>query len=160
MKQEMQRRLDDLKQMQALNFEGKISMTISRISEWYHHWKGKVCVSISGKDSTVLLHIARSVFPDIKAVFCDTGLEYPEVRELAMSHENVDIIRPTKPFWKVIIDEGYPLISKETSECINNARKHLCGGGYDQHYRKICGLGEYAPKSKEDTGNIDKEEFP
>ena len=28
-----------------------------------------------GKDSTVLLHIARRIFPDIKAVFSDTGIQ-------------------------------------------------------------------------------------
>lgn len=42
-------------------------------------------VSFSGgKDSTVLLDIVKGMYPDVPAVFCDTGLEYPEVRELAL----------------------------------------------------------------------------
>ena len=41
---------------------------------------GAVFVSFSGgKDSTVLLKLVRELYPDVKAVFCDTGLEYPEV---------------------------------------------------------------------------------
>ena len=34
-----------------------------------------------GKDSTVLLHLVRSIYPDVSAVFIDTGLEYPEIRD-------------------------------------------------------------------------------
>lgn len=137
----------ELAQYQSLALEQKITMTKSRIMDWYDHWNGKVFVSISGKDSTVLLDIVRKLYPDVPAVFVDTGLEYPEVRELAMSHSNVIVLRPKKPFWQVIRDEGYPIISKEVSECICNARKHLLGGGkYSQHYRKICGLGEYTPQ--------------
>lgn len=146
--------IQDLIQYQKLPLKIKLSMTQSRIMEWYHHWDGKIFVSISGKDSTVLLDIVRKIYPNVPAVFVDTGLEYPEVRELAMSHKNVIVLRPKKPFWQVIRDEGYPIISKEVSECICNARKHIVmGGRYSQHYRKICGLGEYATKSKEDFGD-------
>ena len=72
---------EDLKTMQAWSLERKIQVTQTRIIEWYQKFNGKVCVSFSGgKDSTVLLHIARQLYPDIEAVFVDTGLEYPEIR--------------------------------------------------------------------------------
>lgn len=119
----------ELKQKQSLPLEAKILLTKRRIREWYEHWNGNVFVSISGKDSTVLLDIVRKMYPDVKAVFVNTGLEYPEVRELAMSHENVDVLYPKKTFVQVIKEKGYPLISKEVSECIANARLHLNGGG-------------------------------
>jgi 3'-phosphoadenosine 5'-phosphosulfate sulfotransferase (PAPS reductase)/FAD synthetase len=39
-----------------------------------------VAVSFSGgKDSTILYHLARRIKPNIKAVFCNTGLEFPEI---------------------------------------------------------------------------------
>lgn len=47
-----------------------------------------------GKDSQVLLHIARSMFPNIPAVFCDTGLEYPEIRKHVQTFENVVWMKP------------------------------------------------------------------
>ena len=67
----------DLSVMQAWPLERKIRVTQAKILEWYHHYGGKVAVSFSGgKDSTVLLDLARRAFPDLPAVFVDTGLEY------------------------------------------------------------------------------------
>ena len=62
--------------MQAWPLERKIRVTQAKILEWYHHYGGKVAVSFSGgKDSTVLLDLARRAFPDLPAVFVDTGLD-------------------------------------------------------------------------------------
>lgn len=61
---------EDLKTMQAWPLERKIQVTQTRLIEWYQKFGGKVYVSFSGgKDSTVLLHIARQLYPDIEAVF-------------------------------------------------------------------------------------------
>lgn len=75
-----------------------------------------------GKDSTVLLHIARQIYPDMVAVYIDTGLEYPEVRQFALSQPNVIRIKPDMNFRKVIATYGYPLISKEVARDIYVAR--------------------------------------
>jgi len=68
---------------QAWPLELKVEWTKAKIREWVRYWGlDGVYVSFSGgKDSTVLLHLARQIYPDIKAAFIDTGLEYPEVRE-------------------------------------------------------------------------------
>ena len=97
-------------------------MTYLRIRWWLNEFDGYVSFS-GGKDSTVLLHIARQVDSDIPAVFVDTGLEYPEVREFALSQENVIRLKPEMNFRKVIETYGYPLISKEVSQKIYEARK-------------------------------------
>ncbi len=114
-----------LAELQALPLERKIGITQARIIEWYNHFNGDVYVSFSGgKDSTVLLNIARSLFPDVRAVYVDTGLEYPEVKEFIREYDNVEIIRPKMSFRNVITEYGYPLISKEVAECIHYARRH------------------------------------
>lgn len=107
----------DLKQMQSLPLSAKIRMTERRIMDWYDHWNGNVYVSFSGgKDSTVLLDICRKLYPDIEALFVDTGLEYPEIRQFVKTFDNVTIVRPEMSFVDVIKTWGYPLISKEVSK--------------------------------------------
>lgn len=114
--------------MQALDLDDKITIARVRIQEWYEHWDGAVYVSFSGgKDSTVLLHLVRSIYPDVPAVFCDTGLEYPEVREHVFSTPNVVILRPKIDFRSVIQKFGYPVISKEVSERIYQYRRGWLG---------------------------------
>jgi 3'-phosphoadenosine 5'-phosphosulfate sulfotransferase (PAPS reductase)/FAD synthetase len=93
----------DLKAMQAWPFARKIQVTQTRIIEWYQHFDGAVCVSFSGgKDSSVLLDLARRGYPDIEVVYVDTGLEFPEVRQFAMSKDNVTVLRPKMRFDEVL----------------------------------------------------------
>lgn len=115
-----------LKELQSLPLERKIMITQARIIEWYSRWEGQVYVNFSGgKDSTVLLHIARQCFPDIEAVFINTGLEYPEIQKFAKSFDNVTVVRPAMSFVEVIKQYGYPVISKEVSECIYDVRNAM-----------------------------------
>ncbi len=84
---------------------------------------GKVYVSFSGgKDSTVLLHIARGIFPEMKAMFLDTGLEYPEIRDFVKTYDNVDWVRPKMSFKQVIEKYGYPVIGKEIAQAVHELR--------------------------------------
>ena len=121
----MKHTIDDLRQMQSLPLSAKILMTKNRIRDWYEYFDGQVYVSFSGgKDSTVLLHIARELYPDIEAVFVNTGLEYPEIRKFVKTFDNVTILRPKMRFDEVIRKYGYPIISKETSQNVYEARKN------------------------------------
>ena len=100
-----------------------------RIREWYEHHNGEVYVSFSGgKDSTVLLHIVRQLYPDVEAVFSNTGLEYPEIVKFVKSFDNVTIIRPSMTFNNVIKEKGYPVVSKSVSNCVRYARKNIAEG--------------------------------
>jgi NH3-dependent NAD+ synthetase len=156
--------IDDLKQRQSLPLGIKVRMTQQRIREWVNEFGiDGVYVSFSGgKDSTVLLHIARQIYPDMKAVFVDTGLEYPEIREFVKTYENVEWLKPTMTFKQVIEKYGYPFISKEVAECVYGARKYLTelnkpfmlgraeqsraeqSVKYAYRYEKLCGIGRYA----------------
>lgn len=114
---------EDLKTMQEWPLERKIRVSQSHIMKWYQHWDGKVYVSFSGgKDSTVLLDLARRVYPDIEAVFVDTGLEYPEVRRFVSSHDNVTKIKPEKTFHEVLTEKGYPIGSKKIARMIRTCQ--------------------------------------
>lgn len=116
--------IERLKELQALPLARKIGFTAARIAEWYNHYDGKVHVSFSGgKDSTVLLYIVRNLFPEVPAMFVDTGLEYPEIREFVKTWDNVDIVKPDIPFNKVIKQYGFPVISKEIAHYVYYTRK-------------------------------------
>lgn len=115
---------EELEQLLRMTLADKITMSKVRIVEFYEHYDGNVVVSFSGgKDSTVLLHLVRSLFPDVKGVFCDTGLEYPEVKEHVKQTENVEIIRPTMSFREVIHEYGWVYPGKEVAQKIEKARE-------------------------------------
>lgn len=73
--------INELRTMQNYPLELKIMKTQQRIREWVSEYgEDGVYVSFSGgKDSTVLLHIVRSLYPNVEAVFANTGNEFPEI---------------------------------------------------------------------------------
>lgn len=135
---------EDLKTMQAWSLERKIQVTQTRIIEWIQHWGAEtVAVSFSGgKDSTVLADLtariwkALNIKEPLELVFVDTGLEYPEIKkfvkyypkELNEKHgieTKLTILRPKMNFREVIEKYGYPVISKETSCTIYEAKNTM-----------------------------------
>lgn len=132
---------DDLKLLQNYPLWMKVEKTKQRIREFYEYYNGEVYVSFSGgKDSTVLLHIARELYPDIEAVFSNTGLEFPEIVEFVKTFNNISIVRPDMNFKKVIETKGYPIVSKSVSNCVRLARKNILEGKDTLRVRQIRGL--------------------
>ena len=146
-----------LKELQALPLWRKIQITQARIMEWYNFYEGQVSISFSGgKDSTVLLDLARRIYPDIEAVFVDTGLEYSQIRNFVKTFDNVTWLKPEMRFNEVIKKYGYPLGSKRIALYIEYGRKALERGDIKQYKKYVEGLFEnsdgttytYMPLSK------------
>ena len=159
-----------LKQMQSLPLEAKIIMTQTRIRAWCDHWCDQVYVSFSGgKDSTVLKHIVDNMPGgyDIPAVFVNTGLEYPEIQKFVKDikagkyhcfNPNVEILRPEMRFDEVLKNYGYPIVSKEVSQTVYEARKNQKTGKYSYRLKKLN--GEAVDKEgKPSTYNIPQWKF-
>ena len=115
---------EELARLQALPLADKVTLSQTRVAEFYEHYGGKVCVSFSGgKDSTALLHLVRGIYPDVRGVFCNTGLEYPEVFNHVLSFDNVDIIRPELSFQEVLEKYGWCYPTKDIAYKIYYARR-------------------------------------
>lgn len=158
---------DDLRQLQALPLELKISMTKRRIREWVREYGiDGVYVSFSGgKDSTVLLHIVREMYPDVEAVFVNTGLEYPEIQAFVKTFDNVTILRPKMRFDEVIRAYGYPIIGKEVAQTVyyekrgsvwaKNYFNGLDGKGQPNEFKRSM-YSRYEPLTRVDFPVSDK----
>jgi 3'-phosphoadenosine 5'-phosphosulfate sulfotransferase (PAPS reductase)/FAD synthetase len=119
--------LAELAQMQKLPLHEKVRLSIEKIRTYIDNRGDLSYVAFSGgKDSTVLLDLVRKVSKTTTAVFCNTGLEFPEIVEFAREQSNVVTIRPKLPFQKVLEKYGYPIISKQVSMGISRYRNTSC----------------------------------
>lgn len=121
--------IDELRRLQAQPLEKKIVMTSQRIRQWVERY-GEDGVSISfsgGKDSTVLLDIVRNVcgYKNVTAVFVDVPTQYPELKTFAEKFENLTILKPKMGFYQVCDKYGFPLIGKEVSGSVYDAKRFL-----------------------------------
>lgn len=99
-------------------------MSCQRIRDWVEYWDGDCYIAFSGgKDSTVLLDLVKNKcgYDYIPAVFVDTGLEYPELKEFAYARAD-EVLRPKKSFVQVIKDYGYPIVGKENAGKLSEIR--------------------------------------
>lgn len=107
----------------------------------------------------MLLDIVRKIYPQTGAVYVDTGLEYPEVREFVKRYENIEIIKPKMNFRQVIIKYGYPMIGKEVAGCVYGARRYVEKLTEQERNASVCGRGKVSNYSyMADLVGIDRRE--
>src|SRR3990170_7846672 len=104
--------LPNYKEMVKLPFLDKLALTKVIVERNLRDYAGRSVVSLSGgKDSTLVLHLVRSVNPSVPVVFNNTGVEYPEtvrfVHQLAVDW-NLDLeeTTPDITFWKCVSTTG------------------------------------------------------
>lgn len=131
-------RREMLKSLQDMNLASKIIQTRYLIRQTVNEFGlDKVYISYSGgKDSTVLSHIAKSMYPDILHIFSNTTNEYPEtIQHIKWEQEqnNTRIISVVPKdvhgklwiFKNVVEYYGYPIFSKRVSNAIRTYQHAL-----------------------------------
>lgn len=129
-----------LHSLRSLPLDCKILKTKRMIQEAFDEFgKEKVYVSYSGgKDSTVLSHITKQLFPDILHLFANTTNEYPETIQhinWEKNYNNTKIVTVLPidsrgklwTFKDVVQYYGYPMFSKRIANAIRtyrNAKTH------------------------------------
>lgn len=152
---DFKQRKKDLQELVNKSWQEKVGLTISKLMEFYVRTDGNCYLSCSGgADSIVLLDICKKVEQlnkgwKFKVVFDDTGLEEPTVREKALSIKDVCVVRPETSFLQVLTQYGYPIISKEVSECVVQARRCL----EQQNRRYIYRLEKLLGTAKQKDGS-------
>lgn len=124
-------RRDTLASLRAMPLEAKIIQTKFLINQAIRTFGEEHCyISYSGgKDSTVLSHIAKQLYPNILHLFANTTNEYPETLkhiqwEINENHTNIITVFPIDAkgemwnFKKVVERYGYPMFSKRVSNAI------------------------------------------
>lgn len=144
--------LKELKERQKWTLGQKIDHSLGVIDQFIQRLDGQVYVLFSGgKDSTVLLDLCRIIKHDIKAVFCNTGNEYPDivrfVRELKNTEGyNIDIIYPKLKPREVFEKYGFPLVSKSTSAIIGKVKRNPNGKVFENFVLKRESIFKLAEK--------------
>ena len=149
--------IDELHQWQALPLSVKIRMTKERIRNWINEFgEDGVYVSFSGgKDSTVLLDLVRKDYPEVKAVFVDVPTQYPELKQFAQTFDNLVILKPKISFAEVCEKYGFPMFSKEISECVADSRKYIrILTGRQAGRQADRQAGRQTGRQKRHTGNV------
>lgn len=83
----------------------------------------KIVVGFSGgKDSTVVLDMARSIDQSIIGVFCNTGVEARTTYEYIKRCDNIVWLKPEMSFWKCIEKYGWPTMKGKGK----NRTNHCC----------------------------------
>ena len=116
----------ELQQYQSLSLDSKIRMSKRRIQAWVDEFGEDGCyISFSGgKDSRVLVHLVKEVAPNVPVVYVNTGLEYNSVREKGMELADT-VLLPKKSFHEVVTQYGYPVISKEVSQAVDEGKRYM-----------------------------------
>jgi 3'-phosphoadenosine 5'-phosphosulfate sulfotransferase (PAPS reductase)/FAD synthetase len=124
--------------LQIYDAEKLIELAISKHGEHLSvGWSG-------GKCSTVVLHMALKVKPDILVNYNNTGVEFPEnvayVRKLAKAWQlNFHELHPTTNFFDIVKKYGFPQMRSRAFGKKWKATK-VKGSGFSQDKRPMCCL--------------------
>jgi len=139
--------------MLSWSLDKKIKHAKKRIRQFYKELDGKVYIAFSGgKDSVVLKHLVKSLYPDVPSVFSNTTNEYLEILDFIREyHKDTIWVNPKKTFIDIMKTDGFPLVSKKVSRGIRYLKKGTTIKNKNHHNLLRTGItadGKKAPSFK------------
>ena len=128
------------------------------IKQAIERYGNKIAVACSfGKDSIVVLHMALKYNPDIKVVFHNTGVEFPETihyKKKIAEEWNLNLIetKPIKSFWQCVKEYGLPQVrasgkGSNVPMCCIYCKEKPAEKAYKEHGIIACITGLMAEES-------------
>jgi phosphoadenosine phosphosulfate reductase len=142
-------------------YPGRFINPVKCVQKMINKFGDKIAVLWSGgRCSTVVLHMAIKIKPNIKVIFNDTRVEFPETYRFISSLEkewNLNLIRtkPLKTFWECVEEYGFPMFRAAAGSSHGEGPK-CCGFLKDkptaialrEHNIHACFLGTRAAESR------------
>ena len=105
-------------QKQSLPYEAKIIHAKLRAGEFYEKLDGNVFCSVGGLDSITLLFFLRKYISESISGVSVSSLEDKSIQKVHSQLDNMVILKPDKSKIEVIKQFGYPVISKNVADKI------------------------------------------
>jgi 3'-phosphoadenosine 5'-phosphosulfate sulfotransferase (PAPS reductase)/FAD synthetase len=120
-------------------FEGKLAASRRLLRAVLKRHANPVVACSFGKDSMVVLHLVRQFRSGVPVLWNNTSIEYPETYKFKARIEkewNLTVIeaKPTRDFWWVIENYGFPLYARKGNK---DASKNCCAYLKDYPAQKV-----------------------
>lgn len=100
----------------------KIDHSLYIIDSFISQYPNSLVSFSGGIDSTIMLFLVRMLDKNKKGLFVNTTNEHVEIIQFIKRIDNIETILPKITFSKVVEQYGFPLISKEISQWVWEAR--------------------------------------
>ena len=110
-------------------FEKKIQSALDIVDRFLQTAENPYIAVSGGKDSSVLLHLCRSIRPSLDAVHLDTHCAYPETLALFETYDNLKFVDVGDRF--VMLEKGGMHYREKQGKLRNFDAERIQGMGYD-----------------------------
>jgi len=152
--------LKNFDKLKKMKYKDKLIYSEELIKSTIKKFGDDICVSCSfGKDSTLILHLIRKFKPNVKVIFANTGVEYPQTikfRDFLVKEWDLNYfeVKPIKSFWQCVREYGYPqmrywsktakkkgITNFGTPKCCEYCKEKPILEFYKEHQIQACFLG-------------------
>jgi phosphoadenosine phosphosulfate reductase len=113
------------------DFDKKLKTSLRLVKQALSEQNNPILACSFGKDSMVVLHLVRQLKPDIKIIWNNTQVEYPDTYKFAEEITrdwNLEVFeaKPRHTFWELIKEVGWPIDPRNSNGKRQKATVRCC----------------------------------